>query len=400
MINSISDLPGMKIHENGLRAPIQNGHMLKFNGMAVAPELGSIKEHVDKILHAYQESIPGSEAASNFLLTLSSECRKLLRQMLFGATPQDGYSVEFYSGTSRAMEVAIARLRRPAQVILSPFEHPTAIEVSRWYTSVSGTRMHQIQFTPEEYSYGWREQEDSFIEGLRHALASATGHSVLILSEVCYATGMVIPVAQIIERIRQQCGASKLSIIIDGAHSMGNGHDPHILDECESYIFSAHKWLLAPEPCGIILSRRTGNDELIPYDAWSLTLPCTTANARTIAGLFASLRLLDKIGFESLWAHSRELQRRFLERMNSKLEFIGENTGMKTSLMMAIRPKEGKRWKFEIGELHSYLQGNSVHVLILSIEPGTPWIRIAFHCFSETEHLDMLCSVLEGAIDG
>jgi len=218
----------------------------------------------------------------------------------------------------------------------------------------------------------------------------------LVLSEVSYATGGVIPVWKVVQRLRRQPQGSTLKIILDGAHAAGNGQAPHVLDECDSYVFSAHKWLLAPEPCGVVLSQHEG--KAVPYDAWNKTLPATTANGNMMAGLLSSLRLIEELKLERLWAHSRELRKRFIHRMRCKFSIVGEDTGIESSLMLAVCPRPEKRWKYEAVELREYLQRNDVHVLVMSIDPHTPWIRVAFPCFIEVQHVNILCSVLEEAI--
>lgn len=388
----------MKTQTEYLFAPVAAGHKLNFYGYAVAPEISAIRRQADQIVQTYQEYVPGSQAAVNYLLAISNECRELIKRLLLAPARRERYTIEFFNGTSRAMEVALARTGRPERIILSPFEHPSVIDVARWYAAIAGSKVHQIHFGPEDYFTDWKDWESKLVDEIVREVNCETRSSVLILSEVSYATGLIIPIEPLIKSVRQQCRNRSLSIIIDGAHATGNDHALRALDEWYSYVFSAHKWLLAPEPCGVILSQRAVPQALIPYDAWSNALPSTTANVHLIAGLLSSLRLLEKLGFAALWAHSRELRKLFLERIGSKFMAVGENNGMETTLMLAICPKLGKRWKYGFQELRQYLQKNAVHVLVLSIDPDTPWIRVAFPCFLEVQHMNVLCDVLEGTI--
>jgi selenocysteine lyase/cysteine desulfurase len=319
--------------------------------------------------------------------------------MLLAPEVRDKYRIEFFSGTSRAVEVAIARAGRPERVILSPFEHPSCLSVARWYGFIAGSEVCQIVFGPEDMFSSWRNQEDKLVKQILKHVSADEKTAVLILSQVCYSTGMVIPVENIIRRMRWSLGGSKLRIIIDGAHSAGNGQRLTISGECDSFVISAHKWLLAPEPCGIILSLdNVHKEELVPYDAWNTNLPSTTANAHMVAGLLSSLRLLNELGFECLWTYSLELRKLFTERMASKFTFIGENTGLRTSLMLALCPRPGKQWKYDFRELREYFKSRDVHVLVLSIDPSTPWVRITLRSFVEFQNLDVLCRALEEAI--
>jgi selenocysteine lyase/cysteine desulfurase len=387
----------MKETGDDFSAPIKNGQTLKFYGHVVAPEIPIIRRNTYELIQTYQKYIPGSRAASNYLLSMSGECQQLIKQLLLKPDQRERYNIEFFSGTSRAMEIALARAGgRPAKIILSPFEHPSVVDVSRWLAFISGVEVHQVKFKPGDYFHHWQDQEDKLIEDVLREASRDARPSVLVLSEVSYATGSVIPVEGVVQRLQRQQHGLTLKIILDGAHAAGNGQAPHVLDECDSYVFSAHKWLLAPEPCGVVLSQH--EHEVVPYDAWNRSLPATTANGHMMAGLLSSLRLIEDLKLERLWAHSRELRKRFINNMQCKFSVVGQDTGMESSLMLALCPRPGRRWKYEAAELREYFQRHDVHVLVMSIDPHTPWIRVAFPCFIEVQQINILCSVLEEAI--
>jgi len=210
---------------------------------------------------------------------------------------------------------------------------------------------------------------------------------------------VVIPVERVIDRLYRFTSRATLKIVLDGAHAAGNNQNPKGINKCSSYVFSAHKWLLAPEPCGVIVSFNPPSDELVPYDAWNSALPATTVNVHMLAGLVSSLRLLKKLDMERLWEHSRQLRRRFIDRTQSLFRVVGEGSGMGTTLLLAICPRSERRWKFAAAELSAYLQNNSVHALVMSIDPEVAWIRVAFPCFIDFEHVDVLCDVLETTLN-
>jgi 4-aminobutyrate aminotransferase-like enzyme len=147
------------------------------------------------------------------------------------------------------------------------------------------------------------------------------------------------------------------------------------------------------------VSHNAPQDELVPYDAWNSTLPATTVNVHMLAGLVSSLRFLKELGLEKLWEHSRRLRRRFVDRIQPLFSVVGEESGMGTTALLAICPRPEKRWKFTATELSAYLQNNSVHALVMSIDPEVPWIRVAFPCFIDSEHVDVLCDVLETTLN-
>jgi hypothetical protein len=85
--------------------------------------------------------------------------------------------------------------------------------------------------------------------------------------------------------------------------------------------------------------------------------------------------------------------------MQTLFDVVSEESGMGTTLLLAISPRREKRWKFCGPELSAYLQSNSVHALVMNIDPEVPWIRVAFPCFIDFEHVDVLCDVLETTLD-
>ncbi len=372
---------------------------LNFYGLAVTPNIDLIRASTTQLMQTYQDYVPGSKLATSFLLSMVDECRHLIKQLLHRSSYEEECSVEFVAGTCRAIEVALARASKPQKIIISPFEHPSVVEVAKWFTSIAGSSLCRVQFEAEMYFRSWQEQEDRLIAEVLSEAEGGDKTAVLILSEVNYATGVVIPVEPIIERISRAVGSSSIEVIIDGAHAIGNNLYPGGIHNCASYVFSAHKWLLAPEPCGVIVSYGDTPRQAGPYDAWSRTLPATTVNVNMIAGLLSALRLIEEIGMEELWDHSRKLREQFVERTRSSFMVVGEKSGMKTTLLLAICPRPGRRWKYSARELSEFLEENSVHVLVISIDPQMPWIRVGFPFFIAPEQVDILCDVLERTLD-
>lgn len=379
-------------------APVTNGDKLNFYGLAVAPEIRWIRNCTNQLVQLYQDYVPGSARATSLLLQLADECRALIKELLLEPVYRESCRIEFVGGTSRAVEVALARTGRPQKIIISPFEHPSVMEVAKWFVSIAGAELCQLQVLPQDHFRPWHEQEDILVGEILKALQDVQA-ATLVLSEVNYATGVVIPVEQMMDRLFQVTGLARLKVVLDGAHAAGNNQNPRGFGQCASYVFSAHKWLLAPEPCGVIVSHNPPPGELVPYDAWNSTLPATTVNVHMLAGLASSLRFLKKLGLEEIWEHSRQLRQRFVGRMGSLFDVVGEGSGMETTLLLAISPRRERSWKFSSAELAAYLQKNSVHALVMNIDPEVPWIRVAFPCFINFEHVDVLCDVLETTLN-
>src|SRR5215469_7266465 len=212
-------------------APVTNGDKLNFYGLAVAPEIRWIRQSTNELVQLYQEYVPGSARATGLLLELAAESRALIRELLLETADPENCRIEFVGGTSRAVEVVLARTGRPQKVIISPFEHPSVTEVAKWFVSVSGAELCQLQVAAQDHLRPWQEQEDILVAQVVETL-SGIQTATLVLSEVNYATGVVIPVERVIERLYQHTNQSCLKIILDGAHAAGNNQNPRGINQC------------------------------------------------------------------------------------------------------------------------------------------------------------------------
>src|SRR4051812_33405835 len=142
---------------------VPNGRRFNFYGLAVTPEIGWVRNLTNGIIRRYQAYAPGSQEALTLLLSMADECRALVKELLLDPVDREGCNIEFIAGTSRAMEIALARTGRPEKIIVSPFDHPSVSEVARWFASVAGSSVSRIHFSPRDYSRPWREQEDKLV---------------------------------------------------------------------------------------------------------------------------------------------------------------------------------------------------------------------------------------------
>src|SRR5262249_18508778 len=132
-------------------------------------------------------------------------------------------------------------------------------------------------------SASWVEVEASLLADIRREIRRTIElkrRAIVILSEVWWATGLALPVAGIIRTLRAEF-PEHVIFIVDEAHVPGNVDRFDAALEADSYVLSAHKWLFAAEPCGILINKR--KDIKLPYDAWALDFPETTASVRMIA---------------------------------------------------------------------------------------------------------------------
>ncbi|WP_379162629.1 aminotransferase class V-fold PLP-dependent enzyme [Paenibacillus sp. sgz5001063] len=380
--------------------PLESEHRksLNFWKFAVAPQHGEIADCANELMRRYAQYIPGSDESSKFLLSLVLECRERIRNTLLSSADRDHCNIEFVPNMCRGLEIALCRIKGLSRIILSPFEHPSVLAVARWLANIIKADVCQLHFEATDYLLSRSEQEKKLVNMIQDKLQNSGEPTALILSVVSYATGLAIRTEEIISRLRG-IDDSSLYVILDGAHAAGNYIYDMDIHKCWAYVISVHKWLLSPEPCGIIITPRPVSDEEVSYDAWSRSFPATTTNVRVFASLVSSLRAIDRVGLENWRAHSIRLRDHFIQRMQSRLSVIGYSNGMEMTSFVAVRPDSGYRWRWGIEDLGKFLEQHSVYLLLLSIDPETPWMRIAFPYTLHIQQVDELCDILNTSLE-
>lgn len=376
----------------------ENKKSLDFWKLAVAPQQGEIADSANELMRRYAQYVPGSSECSSFLISLVLECRERIRNNLISSVYRDHCSIEFVPSMCRGLEVALCRIKGLSRIILSPFEHPSVLALAQWLGNIINAEVCQLHFEAEDYLLPPDQQEEKMIKMIQNEINNSCGPTALILSVVSYSTGLVIRTTKVMNQL-QKINDSSLYVILDGAHAAGNYISKIDLDKCWAYVTSVHKWLLSPEPCGVIITPRPINNDEIPYDAWSASFPATTTNVRVFTSLVSSLRAIDRVGLENWKAHSIRLRDYFIQRMQSSLSVIGYSNGMEMTSFIAVRPKSGKRWKWPIEELSRYLEEQSVYIMMLSIDQDTPWMRIAFPYTLHIEQVSALCTILNNIME-
>ena len=372
---------------------------INFNSGAIAPEIRFVKRYAASLAKKYQEYIPGSADSTNYLQQLLDECESRLKGSILKLPSDKQHRMNFFPSTSRAMEVALLKISGPKKILLSPYEHPVEDKVSKWINHIDGSIINRLGLSPEDYHLSWTYQQDKVVNEFLFQMRSGVPPFIFIISEVCYATGLCIPIAQLLQRIFQEVNRQDVVVIVDGAHAVGNVPIASDID-FDYYVFSAHKWLFSPDPCGILLSANRAADSYRPYDSSTAqAISATTASVRNIAGLRASLELIDRIGLEKIWERSKALQEYLIAQLDEKFEVVGSGTGLERSNMLAIRPKPGLSWGFDLQGLAGNLRyDKKIYLEVISIDPIHPWVRITLPYFAEFHQINKLCKALDAEL--
>jgi len=396
---------------NSILHPVNGRHNANFNTAAGAPEIDYVRRKAEEHLERYRTLVPGSTESGYYLLQLSEQCRGLLQELFFRTIPIT-HRIEFYPGTSRALEIALTRIPGKKHIIMSPYEHPTEHSVVRWHAEQTGATPERLQITGEDFALQFGQHKNVVVEKLVSALKRTTGPTVLIISEVCFSTGMTVPVKTIIEEVKNRAPKNNLHIIVDGAHAVGNSRQLLNPSAFDAYVFSAHKWLYSSEPMGILISPK---GQASAYDGWGDQLPDTWASARAIAAFLSSLQMFRAHHVRFFLERSGILRKRFesTPEVSQRFQVVGMQCKdrMPYTNMLSLRPAIDYRWNGQVPSLNAFFKSRGVYPLMVDHEslgtleqdprdPDqiTPWVRVSFPYFLDVSEVRQLASTLCSAV--
>jgi selenocysteine lyase/cysteine desulfurase len=372
-----------------------------FNASAIGPEIALIRREADRLVRVYQESIPASSRSRALLDEWSAEAEEKVRSLV--KLDPAKHVVQILPGTSRALEVAIADFgRHKKHLIFSPFEHESEIAVAQWAGVYADIRRTHLPLKPAYLRRPWSESADEILTGLVDAIKQAKNDNrlpIIVMSEVSWATGLVLPVIAIVDELRKRF-QDKIRIVVDGAHVPGNTDKYDGLHGSDAYVLSTHKWLFAGEPGGILVRRNSGELRR-PYDAWQRTAPVSTASVRAIAHLLAALQFVQREEWPDLKKRSDTLRNAFLSHDMNCLRVVGAETKLEQSLMLAVAPAVGWAWRSSIEGLVAFWNQKKVEASLRAAdeEGNAMWARIAFPYFLELRDIELLVTVLEASME-
>jgi selenocysteine lyase/cysteine desulfurase len=378
-----------------------------FNVAAIAPELDYIKRRTGELLLQYYREVPSGERATEYIREMSNECRELLNRLFFGSHPlvveENEKLIEFYPSTGRALETALVRMKGVDVVVLSPYEHPTERRVVDWHCLCRGEgtpRAEMLSFSKDQFDWPREKQLNFIVDEFCKYADSTTGKVLLVISDVAYSTGREVPAREIVARVRTQVGSDRVLAVVDGAQAVANREQLTVVKGLDQYVFSAHKWLFSPEPCGVLLSPRAVAAVGRAYDAWSEGLPASVGSARTIASFKAALELILELGLEKVWGQSRALRDRFcaqVRSMNGKVYVVGEQSKLPMTNMVTVAPATGHEWsEDEFGLIRHFSHSRVVPSLVSGY--GSLWVRVSFPYFLELREVDRVAKAIDAAV--
>jgi len=141
------------------------------------------------------------------------------------------------TGLSLLLQDLLAELGTDRIAVTSDQEHP-AVERVLARAESRGVRIGRIGGT----------SQDEFI-GRLSALCANGGVGLVVLSQVSYKDGRILPIA----RIAEQLAPARVPLIVDGNQAVGHVPVEFPAHGCVAYVFSGHKWLRAPMGTGAVV---------------------------------------------------------------------------------------------------------------------------------------------------
>lgn len=174
-----------------------------------------------------------------------------------------------------------------------------------------------------------QDSPEAIIGKLESAITSKT--RLIILSHIMYATGLMVPIAEI-NRMAHRHG---VKVLVDGAQTMGQIAIDVKGWDADYYAVPGHKWMLGPWGMGALYVRNELLGDLVPvevagkaaesFDAFGHYEPkrnapekfeLTTSSNPLLAGAMAAMDLLQSVGMENVQARWGELTERLRQGLN------------------------------------------------------------------------------------
>jgi len=362
-----------------------------------SPRIAFVCARTKEFSHQYRRLASEPKKAVEWLDREWESCQQLIQKILLEAPARNGVlpnMCEFFTQPGSAFDAALAEVPRPRLIIISPYASPRLRQLLEWRAAETGDSIESLVFAPEDYSRDWPAQEAKIIEAVEAAVRSRGGHPFIVISEVSYATGRRLILRELLERLRNVLGNREMQVAVDGTNAVGNrGLIPTDID-WDYYIFAPHRWLLAFEPCEILLSRKARTGRAAPPGLWIKGAPKSEKEAAVVMGLHAALELLDKYGLEYFWSRSERLCQESRLGLPGNVQIIGENSGTLETFMVSCCPRPGSLWRLEPDELENLLVKKLLPASVLRLDPKRPWVRIPIPYYVDFQDLRRICEFL------
>lgn len=280
-----------------------------FSGPLSRPVVEAMRRRIDLEL----EEGPVSRPAQDDKTTTMTRLRELGARLL-GA---DDGEVCITGNTTEGVNIAVngVDLRPGDRVVTTSLEHGGGMIPAYWAREKRGADLAIVPLEPDDGPGAMLEKFDQAL-GDRSAL--------VILSEIAYSSGQVLPTRQITELAH----ARGATVVVDGAQTAGQVPIDVHESGVDAYAVPSHKWLCGPDGLGLLYVRRDriadldpvkvsgraaeafdfeGNftpkrDDIAKYEVSTMSTPAA-------AGMVAAIEQYLEHGPQAVWDRVRDLAR-------------------------------------------------------------------------------------------
>ncbi|GAB5561426.1 MAG: aminotransferase class V-fold PLP-dependent enzyme [Synoicihabitans sp.] len=247
---------------------------------------------------------------------------------------------------------------------------------------------------------------ESEVENLARIEALITPRTRAVqVSHVTAPTGILLPV----QAIARLCREKGIWFHVDGAQTAGMIPINFAGMGCDSYATSGHKWVGAPRETGVLVVKRSRQDDLksvmvgaysgdvaelpgmLDYYPSAMRYEYGTRDVARVLGMAEAMRIQEEIGRERIAAHGRSLVGQLREGIQSvaDIEILSPANPTLGSSMLSFRTP-----RMDYRELFSNLWRNH-HLRCRPVsERGLDAVRVSCHMFNTASDVDRLIEAI------
>ncbi len=332
---------------------------------------------------------------------LADRYRTVMGRVVGGATPEE---IAITGNTSEGINIVVNGLGLGAGdcVVTTGVEHGSGIVPAYYQRERHGC---ELAIVPIDAQDSLGQQLESFVAALD---AAERPIKLVILSEISYSTGQLLPLDAIVKETHRRGGY----VLVDGAQTAG--HIP--IDVRESgvdfYAIPSHKWLCGPDGMGALYVR----EDLIPlvaptkvsgraaaeYDLEGGFEPerekitkyeLTTTATALIAGTIEAAQWFLDSGPEAVFEQVRSLNR-YAEQRFGRIEGVSVVSPHRDATRTGLFCFEVDG--LEAADVNAFLQQEG-RVVCRSVAQFNS-VRLSLHAFNTEAEIDRAAEVVERAI--
>jgi hypothetical protein len=350
-----------------------------------------------KMTRAYYSHLRSRSGRISYVRDLLVESDRMIRDNLCEArnkrTP-DIESLEIFVGQDSAWEAALRNAPRSDLVLIGPFSSPGVSAVIEACCSVTRSVAVRLQGSVNDSYLDWRRQEEAIIATIHSALDDKKSVT-LVINHVSYASGLKIPLQGFIQRLKNDFKASAMYIIVDGTNAVGNRCRVPTADDWDAYVFYPHRWLLAPEPTSVVLTRNVAHMSPAPYGSMSDRRVSYDEVVSAIAGLRAGLEVVQSRELDYFWSRCEALRRAFIGGLPRSVRLLGSQSDSESTFILSCYPSGTGTWRRSVVEMDDSIGKICASASFLTIDEKQPWMRLTLPYYLDPRELNRLNSFLE-----